>query len=330
VHWRMKRPSFPVHRLLYVALGLALPLSAALAVPPSIALPGDRAFPENITSTRDGTLYVGSLATGGVYRIRPKSSKPQLWIKPGAFGSSAVFGVLADERSNTLWLCSNDLSALGVAIAGGDAGSVLKGFDLKSGHGKLSAVLPGEHTLCNDIAIAADGAALVTNTQAPQIFRLPPGGKQLELWLTDASLQPAPGKAGLDGIAFGSDGNVYVDTYTPGELYRIDVKDGKAGTVTKLHTSRLLVLADAIRPLGNNSFLLVEGGGRLDRILIQGGDSVEVQTLKDGMTVPTGVAVVGDTAWVSEGQLSYLFDPAKKDQKPNLPFRVYSVALPAH
>jgi hypothetical protein len=313
---------------LVAALGLLMPLATLLAAQSPIALPGDRVFPENITSTQDGTLYVGSLGSGGVYRIRPRNSHAQLWIRPGAYGSNAVFGVLADEHSNTLWLCSNDLSSLGVVIAGADKGSVLKGFDLKTGKGKVSAAMPGEHTLCNDIAIGPDGSAFVTNTQAPQIFRLPPGGDQLELWMSDASLQPPAGKAGLDGIAFGSDGNLYVDTYTPGELYRIDVKDGKAGKVKKLQPSRRLVLADAIRLLGKDSFLIVEGGGRLDRIMIHG-DNATVKTLRDGMAVPTGVAIAGSTAWVSEGQLSYIFDPSKKDQKPSLPFKVYSVALPA-
>jgi hypothetical protein len=46
------------------------------------------------------------------------------------------------------------------------------------------------------------------------------------------------------------------------------------------------------------------------------------------MATPTGVAIAGGTAWVSEGQLSYLFDPSKKQQKPNLPFRLYPVVLP--
>lgn len=54
-----------------------------------------------------------------------------------------------------------------------------------------------------------------------------------------------------------------------------------------------------------------------------------MDTLKDGYTTrPTGVGVVGNTAWVSEGQLSYLFDPALKGQKPKLPFQISSVALP--
>lgn len=310
-----------------IAGGLVAP--NAFAVPASIDLPGDRVFPENLASGSDGTLYVGSLGSGGVFRIKPHTAKAELWIKPGAFGSRSIFGVLVDERSNTLWVCSNDLSALGAVIPSTETGSALKGFDLTTGQGKVSAKLPGDHTLCNDIAISADGSAFVTNTAAPQILRLPPGSNHLEVWASDPLLTPPANGAGLDGIAFGGDGNLYVDTYTPGELFRIDIAEGKAGKVTKLKPSRPLVLADAIRPLGSNEFLIIEGGGRLDRMRIHG-DQALIETLKDGYAIPTGVAVVGRSAWVSEGQLSYIFDPAKKGQTPNLPFHIYSVALPAH
>jgi hypothetical protein len=157
----------------------------------------------------------------------------------------------------------------------------LKGFDLKTGQGKVSAELPGDHTLCNDIAIGADGSAFVTNSVAPQILRLPPGSNQLEVWADDPLLAPPAGGAGLDGIAFGTSGSLYVDTYTPGELFRVDVVDGKAAKVTKLKPSRPLTLSDAIRPLGGNEFLIIEGAGRLDRIRIQGNDAM-IETLKDG------------------------------------------------
>jgi outer membrane protein assembly factor BamB len=303
--------------------------SNTFAAPASISLPGDRVFPENITSTKDGTLYVGSLGSGGIFRIKPGATKADLWIKPGAFGSRSIFGVLADEQSNTLWACSNDMSALGVIIASTENGSVLKGFDLKTGQGKVSAKLPGDRTFCNDIAIGADGSAFVTNTAGPEILRLPPGKTQLEVWANDPLLAPPAGGSGLDGIAFGRDGNVYVDTYTPGELFRVDVVDGKAGKVTKLRPSRPLTLSDAIRPLGGNEFLVIEGAGRLDRMRIQG-DNAVIETLKDGYAVPTGVAVIGHTAWVSEGQLAYVFDPAKRGQSPNVPFHIYSVPLRTH
>jgi sugar lactone lactonase YvrE len=279
-----------------------------------IALPGDRDFPESIAATPDGAIYAGSLGTGGVYRIAPGAKIATPWLKPGAFGTHSTFGVLADPKSNTLWVCSNDLSALGVTISGSDGVSALKGFDLKTGEGKVSAVLPGNPALCNDITIGPDGAAYVTNTLAPQILRLAPGATTLEVWFTDPALQPANG-SGLDGLSFGPDGNLYVDRYTPGDLYRINVKSGKATGATRLSPSRPLVLTDAIRSYGKDRFLLIEGGGRLDRLTIRG-DTALVETLRDGISIPTGVTSVGRTAWVSEGQLSYFFDPLQKDQKP--------------
>jgi hypothetical protein len=231
-------------------------------------------------------------------------------------------GVLADDKSNLLWVCSNDLSARGITIAGGDAGSILKGFDLKTGAGKVSAALPHNPALCNDIVVGPDGSVYVTNTVSPEILRLNPQTRQLEVWFTDPSLQPPSGQAGLDGIAFGSDGNLYVDRYTPGDLFRVTVKGGEPAGLTKLKTSRPLLLTDALRSVGANRFLLVEGAGRLDAITVSG-DEVTVKTLKEGLNVPTGVAPVGHTAWISEGQLSLLFDP-KKGQQPQLPFKLYS------
>jgi len=290
----------------------------------SIELPGERAFPENVAASRDGTIYVGSLGSGGVYRVQPHSKEAKVWIKPGAYGTHSVFGVLVDDKTNTLWVCTNDLTARGLAIGDSDGINSLKGFDLKSGEGKISAAIPGKPGTCNDITIGPDGAAYVSNTAAPQILRLAPGGKQLEVWFTDASLQPEKG-AGLDGLAFGPDGNLYVNRFTPGDLYRINVKHGKALGFTKLTTSRPLVLTDAIRRYGKDQFLLVEGAGRLDRFTVQG-DNVNVETLAEGYSGPTGVAIVGKTAWVSEGQLSFVFDPNKKDQQ-KVPFHIYSVAL---
>jgi sugar lactone lactonase YvrE len=293
----------------------------------SIALPSDRAFPENIASSHDGSIYIGALGSGGVYRVAPHGTEAKVWIEPGAFGTHSIFGLLADDKTNTLWACSNDMTGVGVTIGGSDGVSALKGFDLKTGKGKVSVALAGTPALCNDITIGPDGAAYVTNTAAPQILRLAPGGTKFEVWFTDPSLQPPKGAPGLDGLAFAPDGNLYVDRYAPGDLYRINVKDGKATGFTQLSPSRPMALTDAIRRIGKNRYLIVEGAGRLDSFTVQG-DKVTVETLKDGFATPTGVTAVGATAWVSEGQLNYVFDPSRKDQKPNLPFHIYSVALP--
>jgi hypothetical protein len=91
-----------------------------------------------------------------------------------------------------------------------------------------------------------------------------------------------PRTVGLDGIAIGADGNLYVTTYIPAKLFKVAVKDGKAGAVTELTPSRPLDHADALRASGE-SFLLIEGNGKLDKVTVKG-DAAEIATIKDGFT----------------------------------------------
>lgn len=310
-----------------IAMALAIaPISAAAAPPTQIELPGDHVFPESVTSTKDGTLYVGSFASGGIMKAAPGARKAEPWVAPGAFDTRSILGILADEASGTLWACSNDLSVMGVAGPSQVKGSYLKGFDLQTGEGKVGAKLPGAKTFCNDIAIGPDGAAYITNSQAPQILRLKPGTSELEVFVEDPAFAPPSGKggAGLDGIAFGHDGQLYVNKFTDAALFRVAVENGKAGKVTKLETSQPLVLADGLRPTeGKHQFLMIEGRGQLDRVTVSG-DKAEIEVLKDGLDGPTGVTKTGNTAWVSEGQLPALFG----QKTPNLPFKLRSVVVP--
>jgi len=84
-------------------------------------------------------------------------------------------------------------------------------------------------------------------------------------------------------------------------------------------------LPDGLRPLSDRTFLMAEGGGTLDRVSIAG-DKVTIETLRDGLAEPTAVAKVGETAWVAEGQLSHLFNPATNGP-PRLPFRITGVPV---
>src|SRR6266436_3301933 len=175
-------------------------MTTADAGPSSIALPGARAFPESITSARDGTLFIGRLGDGGIIRA-----------------------------------------------------------NLRTGSPKLSVPLPGPNAFCNDIAVDARGAVYVTDSAAPNVLRLPARASTFEVFASSPQfLPPKAGSAGLDGIAFGGDGNLYVTTYAVGGLFRIEVDHGRAGRVTKL-LGAPLTLPDGLRPLGQRSFLLVEG-----------------------------------------------------------------------
>ncbi|HYR92147.1 MAG TPA: hypothetical protein VE422_49325 [Terriglobia bacterium] len=272
----------------------------------SIRVPGMKAFPESITSTSDGALFVGRVGDGGIVRVKPGSAESTVFVRPGASGSRSILGIFADEASNTLWACSNDLSALGGPATGRDTGSALKGFDLKTGVGKRSVTLPGSHAFCNDITVDSEGSVYVTDSANPTILKLSPGATMF--------------------LAFGSDGNLYVTPYTVGKLARVEVKNGRARRVTTLNSTHHLEFPDALRALGDNSFLLIEGSGRLDRVVIQG-EAFAVTPIHSGFATPTSVTRIGTTAWVSEGQLSFFFDPSKKNSSPSLPFRIYAVPL---
>src|SRR5271169_235430 len=92
--------------LLVLAVVVAA-LAACSATPAKqVELPGDRVYPESIAAAGDGTLYVSSLASGGVLRIKPGATTPEQWIAPGAFGTRSTFGVLVDEKKGQLWVCS--------------------------------------------------------------------------------------------------------------------------------------------------------------------------------------------------------------------------------
>jgi hypothetical protein len=314
-------------QLAILALVLSFTVEAATQKVESIPVPGTKAFPESITSTSDGALFVGRLGDGGIVRVNPRTAESSVFIQPGASGSRSILGVFADEASSTLWACSNDLSALGGSATGSDTGSALKNFDLNTGDAKRSFSLPGSHAFCNDISVDGNGSVYVTDSANPTILKLSPGATTFEVFAQDSAFSaPQSGGAGLDGIAFGSDGNLYVTTYTAGELLRVEVKDGRARRVTKLSGNRHLQFPDALRALGHNSFLVIEGSGRLDRVVIRG-DAFAVTAIHDGFVTPTSVAQIGTTAWVSEGQLSFFFDPSKKNLSPSLPFRIYAVPL---
>jgi sugar lactone lactonase YvrE len=262
---------------------------------------------------------------GGVLRVSMKTGKTEQWIKPAAYGTGALFGVFADARNRMLWTCTNDFSARGVSVAGADAGTWLKGFDLRTGAGKISLKLPGEHPVCNDAAVAKDGSLYVTDTGAPRILRWRPGAAALEIWLEDPVFDAKPNGGGLDGIAIGSDGNILINNVRDGDLFKVVIgADGKPGKVTKLALSRPLVSPDGMRHAGGMTFALAEGAGRISKVTVTG-DNAEIETLAEGISEPTAVDIYGGSAWYTQGHLSYLFNPAKKTQTPDLPYRITPV-----
>ena len=303
------------NRLLQAAVLIALATCASAASVTEIVLPADRLFPESITSTADGTLIIGSLGHGNISRIAPGKTKAEEWIKAGTGGLNNVLGVFADEKGKTLWVCSNNLENKGEATAA-------KSFDLKTGAPKGTYPLPGNGTLCNDIAVAADGATYVTDTRQGSVLMLKPGAKDLEVAAKDPLL------AGADGLAFGDKNVLYVNSVTANKLIRVDLgPDGKSKSVTDLKLSRAVDRPDGMRAIGKNRLLLAENSGKMSVVTFPAAGTAAITTIKEGLEATPGVTATRGMAWLIEGKLNYRNDAALKDKDPGT-FKLAAVPLP--
>ena len=106
---------------------------------------------ENLTSSQDGSVYFGSTAKGTIYRAAPGAPRAEPWIQASTAGLTNVLGVLADDKTGTLWVCQNNTGGRGGAPVVGQ--TALRSFDLKSGAAKGTYPFPSNGGVCNDMGI---------------------------------------------------------------------------------------------------------------------------------------------------------------------------------
>jgi DNA-binding beta-propeller fold protein YncE len=303
---------------------MALLLSGALAtfacgeteesplLPEQVALPGDTYYPESLTAAADGTLYVGSLATGQVVMFKPGVTEPEPFLAGG--DPKGVAGVLADSDSSTLYLCAVDLTTMPPTTE-------VRAYDLETK--KLRRKYPfGAPAFCNDLALDTAGNLYVADSFG-KIHKLPRGGTALAVWSSDPLLAPSsPSGYGADGIAVDGQTAVFVNTFTDSRLLRIPINaDGSAGTPGVISVQPPLQGPDGMRLLDAKTLVVVEGfSGRLTKIVLSGATGTAT-ALATGLNGPTSVAVTGSHYWVSEGQLTHFLGGTQ----PSVPFLVKRV-----
>jgi streptogramin lyase len=246
--------------------------------------------PENLTSSKDGTVYFGSMTRGTIYRAAPGAAQAEPWILASTSGLTRVLGVLADDRTNTLWVCQNATGGQGGAPVVGQ--TALRSFDLKSGAPKGTYPFPANGGVCNDIAVSANGTAYASESFRGRVHRLKPGATELEVFASDSAL------AVIDGIAFLADGSLYVNNFATGRLFRVPVNaDGSAGAIVPIETSMPLVRPDGLRTAGPRKLIQAEQQGRVTELTINS-NRAEVRVVQDGLARASGVTLVGDSALV--------------------------------
>jgi len=313
------------HSAAWSVLGLLLAGCASQIPAPAprgdILIDGQGVHPESVTSTPEGALFTGSVP-GIIYRAGPTDTVARPFITPNAEnGLRSVFGVLADPLHKRLWACSV-ANSFGPRSPTPPAPSELAAFDLSSGRLLGRWPFPAPGGTCNDIAVAPDGSAYASDTPGGRILRLPVGGKALEVVASDDRLK------GIDGLDFGVDGALYINNVQKNEMWRVNLANAdRPLDLTLLTVSQPMGGPDGLRHIGGNRFLQAEGtSGRATLVTIKGRDA-KIEVLRDGLNSSPGITLIGNTVYVVEGKIQYLFNPELRGKDPG-PFKAIAIPLP--
>ncbi|MEW2019135.1 superoxide dismutase [Rhodococcus sp. NPDC076796] len=283
-------------------------------------LPGSGVFPEGITAA-DDTFYVTSTSDGAVFRGTVGSPDVSVFLPGGADGRTGAAGIdVTDE----------DDSADYLVIAGGATGKVWV-YDADSGDlvATFGNGLGTDATFLNDVAIADNGDAYVTDSRNPALYRIP--FEQMTAGARDGQLETFvnfDGTPFVYGEGFNANGIVENDDESAlivvqsstGNLYRIDksskeVTQVDLGGATVTNGDGLEMDDDTLYVVRNRDGLIatidLDDDGRTG--------AVTGEITDPSFAYPTTVAAMDDRLFVVNSQ----FD--KRGGEPVEPFTVSSV-----
>ncbi|MFH8978528.1 SMP-30/gluconolactonase/LRE family protein [Streptomyces sp. NPDC017890] len=198
------------------------PDTATTRLPDHYVIPGDKAFPTGVAyDPRSGHYYVGSAQDGTLYRGHVRKPTARVWSPDGRDGRSFTAGMTIDGE--------------GRLYVNGGATGTLRVYDTATGD-LLTTLHGAEGGFVNDVTVAADGTAYVTDSFKPVVYRLTEderGRWKLEHWLDvdDSGVDWVDGQHNLNGIVAVGDRHLLAVQSNTGKLWRVDRSTGRTAEV---------------------------------------------------------------------------------------------------
>ena len=279
--------------------------------PGVISLP-DGFQPEGIAIGRGTTFYVGSLATGSIYRGDLRTGEGALFASPPSEG--VAVGLDVDLRSNLLF------------AAGGGTGL---GYVYDAGTGEPVAIyeLTEPGSFVNDVVVTRE-AAYFTDSFRPVLYRLPlgpagmlPAPDAVEEIVLGGAFDFVPGAFNTNGIVATANGKQLIIVQTArAALYRVDPQHGEAMLIEGVDVPRgdgLLLQGPYLYVVQNtlNQVAVVRLAAGLTS-----GEVVHTITSED-FRVPTTVAAFGSALYAVNARFGVTPTPDTEYQVVRVPKR---------
>lgn len=258
---------------------VSVPLAGG-ALGASIALPDDF-HPEGITIADDGTLYIGSLTTGGIQRVPPNSTTAEEFVAGGAVAERGVVGLTVDNDRDLVWFCDSSPVAetpggaiVGVSTAAATDGDEVVRHALPDGAGAEGDAGVARPAFCNDLIVTPDGDILASESWTGRIYRVASASvmtaNSAAVWSAAPELEPADpvNGFGVNGLELVGDQLVFANA----GLFVMDPDSPDSAEAIALSGAEPLFLGGpdglALVPDSTTELVVADNGGRIIKVTL--------------------------------------------------------------
>lgn len=214
---------------------------------------------EGLVIGPDGTIYYSQ--SGAVGRLPPGGAPTNRWVT--LTGASTVWGLALDAIRNRLYVGSPATQSLFVV-------------DIAADPPTAETFLTGAGQP-NGLTIDAEGNVFYSDFSGGQVYRVDPDGMRTQV--TTSRI------ANANGVAFGPDGALYVESYSAGTLLRLTLTDGRESARATVATS--LGNPDGLAFDADGRIYVGDNGGR--RLIRLDADGTNPEVIGTGITAAANV-----------------------------------------